>query len=236
MNKVERIKYLKLPFNFDVNLLNEDLKKVISFEWSDHFNKNGYEGSWTSVALYSANGEVNSIYIPAEPQELQETIVLKQCFYFKEVLSVFKAPIVSARLLNLKSESDIKPHKDYNLGYEDGCFRLHIPIITNDKVNFLLEGERVKMQPGECWYTNVNFTHSVSNFGETDRIHLVIDLERNEWTDDIFFSLASKEQLLAKELKILDIETVKLMISELENLDTPASKTLIAQLKKEHQI
>ncbi len=234
--EVEVVKFLKLPFNFNIDKLEQDLSSLEKLDWSNHFNKNGYSGTWSSIPLLSVDGELSTISVPLNEEKLLETKALKVSKYFKEVLRTFQTPIISARLLKLKKGSEIKPHKDHNLGYEDGCFRIHVPIITHEKVNFFIEEKRLNMLPGECWYTNVNHTHSVSNFSEIDRVHLVIDLERNEWSDSIFFSLCKKEQLLSKPTISYEIDTVKRMISELQHQNTETSKELIASLKKQYQL
>ncbi|SEB40578.1 Aspartyl/Asparaginyl beta-hydroxylase [Tenacibaculum sp. MAR_2009_124] len=236
MDEKEGVKFLKLPFKFHAEKLSKDLDKIEELNWSNHFNKNGYSGIWSSVALFSVDGELNNISVPLDGQKLLETKALNVSNYFSEVLAVFKAPILSARLLKLKSGSEIKPHEDHNLGYEDGCFRIHIPIITDEKVNFFIEDKRINMLPGECWYTNVNYTHSVSNFSKIDRVHIVIDLERNEWSDSVFFSLCKKEQLLLKPTINYNLETIKKMISELKLQNTETSKQLIESLKKQYQL
>jgi aspartyl/asparaginyl beta-hydroxylase (cupin superfamily) len=96
-------------------------------------------------------------------------------------LAAIRCPQQAARFLRLKAGSVIKEHTDYKLGYEDGEIRLHIPVATNPDVEFALNGERIEMREGECWYNNFNLPHRVANRGQTDRIHLVIDCEINDW-------------------------------------------------------
>lgn len=76
---------------------------------------------------------------------------------------------------------DIPPHRDMvgNVGF--GGLRLHIPIVTNDKVNFVVAGKKVVMGVGELWALDTSYTHSVSNFGNDNRIHLVMDVIVNDW-------------------------------------------------------
>ena len=76
------------------------------------------------------------------------------------------------------------------LDFEDGEVRLHIPVITNPDLEFILAGNRVVMQEGECWYLNVNQPHSVNNRGTTDRIHLVVDCVVNDWLRSLMLSTA----------------------------------------------
>lgn len=235
MERDKGVRFLKLPFKFDVKKLQTELQKVVTSKWNDHFNTRGYEGRWKSIALYAENGDEKNIFASVEKIKITETPFLKECPYLKEVVSTFKSSLISVRLLNLEKDSIIKPHRDHKLGYEDGCFRLHVPITSNNKVTFLLDNEVIDMQLGECWYTNVNYIHSVSNLGATNRIHLVIDLERNEWSDNLFFSLAEKERFFIHEEdnQIYDKQTIKKMISELKLQNTPASKELIIQLENQ---
>jgi Flp pilus assembly protein TadD len=55
------------------------------------------------------------------------------------------------------------------------CHRVHIPIITNEKNIFVVNGEEKIMQPGELWEINNELVHTVENRGEEDRVHLIID-------------------------------------------------------------
>ena len=227
-------KYLKLPFQFDEKRLLYDLELIKNQKWIPHFNQDGYEGNWKIIALYAKNGDASNVYeITSSANEISETQLLKGCSYLKEVIAKFECPLFSVRLLRLGKGAKIKPHRDNQLGYEDNNFRLHIPIITNDKVDFVLDGMRMEMLPGECWYTNVNFIHSVENNGDSDRIHLVIDGERNAWSDELFFSLAPRESFFPKKEDTYSRETLLQMIKELEQLNEPAAIQLITQFKEQ---
>ena len=191
-----KTKYLQLPFHFDEQKLKNDLEIIFNGKWSPMLYKHNYEGGWKSVALYAPDGNPENIFAYNDSRnELKPTPSLRDCHYLQEVIGSFKAPILSARLLRLSVGSIIKPHKDFKMGYEDNNFRIHIPITTNDQVSFVLDNEKLSLLPGQCWYINANFTHSVSNFGKEDRVHLVIDLERNSWSDELFFSLVPIETL-----------------------------------------
>jgi aspartyl/asparaginyl beta-hydroxylase (cupin superfamily) len=85
------------------------------------------------------------------------------------------------RLLRLGPGSRIREHRDYRLGLEDGEIGIHIPIVTNPKVEFFLNQKRLAMNEGECWYLNLNLLHRVENSGATERIHLVIHCIVNQW-------------------------------------------------------
>lgn len=88
------------------------------------------------------------------------------------------------------------------------------------------------MNEGECWYINANFTHAVANKGKEDRIHLVIDGIRNEWTDELFFNNAQKEGFEKKTVQN-NKEDKEKIIQELKKMNTPIADKLIADLLNE---
>lgn len=226
-------KFLKFPFQFDIVKLNHDLSLIIESNWIPHFNLAGYRGEWKAIPLYTNNGDESNIFaFSTDDSEVLETDIMKDCSYFKEVVESFNFPVLSARLLRLAAGAEIKPHRDHELGYEDGNFRLHIPIKTNQDVEFVLDGIHLKMLPGECWYTNVNYVHSVSNKGESDRVHLVIDGRRNEWSDNLFFSMAPEENFQPIPKENDSPETIKRIIEELNHSKEPAVKQLIDELQQ----
>ncbi|MEQ7798607.1 aspartyl/asparaginyl beta-hydroxylase domain-containing protein [Pedobacter sp. ASV1-7] len=225
----ELIKQLKLPFEFNVSLLQADVQRIQDNIWVAHYNKKDYDGSWTSLALYSKDGMSSTIYASMDSSStLKATEIMGLCTYIHEILEIFEFEKVAVRLMRLNAGAVIKPHRDNALGYEDGDFRLHIPIVTNPEVNFMLGGERVIMNEGTCWYINANEEHHVSNNGLTDRIHLVIDGKRNEWTDNIFFALAPESSFQKAERK-MTLKEQELMIEELKRMNTPAANAIIAQ-------
>lgn len=234
MKKNNRTVYLKLPFVFEVSKLQEELHGIMKQHWIPHFNTGGYDGEWKAISLYTKGGDESNIYVPSSSDNtIVETSLLKNSLYLKHVIDTFKCPIISARLLRLGVGAEIKPHRDFELGYEDGCFRLHIPIETNNHVKFVLDGEQLTMLPGECWYTNVNYIHSVSNFGERDRVHLVIDGQRNSWSDHLFFSLASEESFMPEPPEEESLETKARMIEELKRMNNPNNSDLILKLESD---
>lgn len=229
----ELVRYIKFPLLFDKELLKKDVSKVLSDNWVKHYNTNDYSGDWDSIALMSQGGKSSTIYaLPSNNDEVIFTEILDTCLYFKEVINQFKFQKTSVRLLRLSVGAEIKPHKDYCLGYEDGCFRIHIPIITNSEVEFILDNTRLIMNEGECWYINANFTHSVANRGKEDRIHLVIDGIRNEWTDELFFKNAKKDGFEKKIVQNTKEEREKI-IQELRKMNTPVAEKLISDLLNE---
>lgn len=227
----ELIRFIKFPIAFDREKLKNDFFKILNKNWILHYNTNDYNGKWTSIALMSENGKSNSIYaLPNNTENLIPTEILNSCNYFQEILEGFLFKKTAVRLLQLEVGAEVKPHTDNCLGYEDGSFRLHIPIITNDDVEFLLDGKRLIMNEGECWYIDANFIHSVANRGKENRIHLVIDGLKNEWTDTMFFKEAKPSQFVKKSPKMSE-DQKQLMIDELKRMNTPVANELLKGLE-----
>lgn len=225
-----------LPFQFDPALLQADLEKCMRFKFLNHYVPDNYDGENYILPLRSIAGKMDSnLAIPNSTSLYQDTIALKQCPYFREVINRFKCDKEAIRLMNLAPGGEMKVHTDYNCGYEDGLFRVHVPIITNEQVRFSLNDEVLIMYAGEVWYTNVNLPHGVINGGSTNRVHMVLDCIRNEWSDKLFDSMGydfSKEEIE----ETFSLETVVRMIEELEIQNTPAAKEQIADLKQKYQI
>ena len=188
------ISTFKLPFSFDPKPLQADLDRIAAGDWVAHFNAAYFEGQWSGVALRSTDGQSNRIYPDAHTKvSYADTPMLDRCPNVRAILELFKCPLRSVRFLGLAPGSLIKEHRDFDLRLEDGQARLHIPIRTNAEVDFFLDAHRIELHEGECWYLNLSLPHWVENRGSTDRIHLVIDCEVNEWLLGLLPAAAARE-------------------------------------------
>lgn len=68
----------------------------------------------------------------------------------------------------------IKPHQDANPAAK-WPHKIHIPIQTNEKVSFYIDGVGYHFSEGQAVEVNNMATHAVENAGETDRIHLIFE-------------------------------------------------------------
>lgn len=92
-----------------------------------------------------------------------------------ELLAGVHTSLCSARLLRLRPASTIHEHYDHDLGPPGRYLRLHIPLLSPPDVAFLLNGLRVPMQPGECWFRDLSRPRRVNNCSNLPRIHLVLN-------------------------------------------------------------
>ena len=87
---------------------------------------------------------------------------------------VEKGYFVRIILVKLSAKGEINPHKDH--GYSlSRAHRLHLPIITNDKVEFTIDGVTKNLAEGELYEINNRGLHSVKNLSNSARVHLILD-------------------------------------------------------------
>ena len=175
---------LRLNFHFVPFQLKEELKKIKSSEWINHYRKSHYDGDWAIAPLRSVKGHDQIIYAtPSNGQKdfYQDTSILKRCPYFQKVLSKFECHINAARLMNLKASAKILEHTDDMGDTTQREVRIHIPIQTNEQVAFYINHSLITMKEGSVWVGDFSLPHSVENNGSNDRIHLVLDCIPNPW-------------------------------------------------------
>jgi hypothetical protein len=221
--------FLELPFEFNHNKLLKDLQCVKNDEWISHPNTQAYDGSWLITSLTSTDGDTKNI-IALENQTYKNTPLLQRTSYIKDVIDMFKTKVESVRFMKLSSHSIIKEHCDKGSGFEEGYARLHIPIKTNDDVEFILNGDVKKMQPAKCYYIDAHNPHSVINNGDSERVHLLIDVVVNDWLEDIFVKNGFKKPNNKYGDKKITDENVNQIIESLELLGTDTAINIAKNL------
>jgi hypothetical protein len=159
----------------------EEARALPADAWLAHFNSAYYEGDWSGVALRSPGGRISLYPDPNARDPYRDTIYFERCPKLRESLLSLHTPVSSIRFLRLGSGARILEHRDYQIGVDYGEVRLHMPLETNPQVEFELDGRRVEMRAGECWYVDVTRQHRVFNGGQAARIHLVVDCAVNDW-------------------------------------------------------
>ena len=124
--------------------------KDFPFEWKGH----GYQ-----LVDFSISGNLNP---------LTNKIINK-------LENHFNGKVGKCLYISLPAGKKVYPHRDYGY-YLTNVHRCHIPIITNDRVEFFLNGEIVNMITGVCYEINNFNEHGVDNKGDSDRIHLLVDI------------------------------------------------------------
>ena len=120
---------------------------------------------------------------------LQDTSLLEEDGFqvINDILAKIPSTFERVRFMKIKANSGIGKHSDRidkDFGIEDGnIIRIHVPIRTNDQVEFYLwEGKKKLvnyLEEGHYYYVDVRAPHAVTNNSDVDRIHLVIDVYVN---------------------------------------------------------
>ncbi len=81
----------------------------------------------------------------------------------------------------------IRPHRDANPAAK-WPHKIHVPLLTNDKVAFFVDGVGYHFPEGEAVEVSNMAVHAVHNAGDTDRIHLIfeyydLDQQAPPWVD-----------------------------------------------------
>lgn len=191
---------LRLPLDFDPARLAAGMTAIAGSGWISHFVKQNYDGDWSVIPLRAQAGAthpVQMIFSSSTATEFVDTPMLAAAPYFREVLSAFACPLQAVRLMRLTPGSVINEHRDHDLRFEDGTVRIHIPVVTNEGVDFRLNGLRCPMAAGTSWYLRLSDPHSVANRGLTDRVHLVIDATVDGWVQALFERAKNHEGTMA---------------------------------------
>ncbi len=77
-------------------------------------------------------------------------------------------------LARMARGGEIKPHRDANAAAK-WPHKIHVPLLTNDKVTFYVDGIGYHLSEGEAAEVNNMGVHAVKNAGDDDRIHLIFE-------------------------------------------------------------
>ncbi|MFD2288924.1 aspartyl/asparaginyl beta-hydroxylase domain-containing protein [Pedobacter petrophilus] len=203
----------------------------LSYNWTAHFNTLHYKGSWTVLPLRTPGGMDNILPDLINSDRFGDHPNMMLFPHIKSFIDGMKCELMSVRLLRLAAGSVIKQHRDMELAFEKGEARLHIPIQTNAGVEFYINDERIIMNEGECWYINANLPHRVTNNGNTDRIHLVIDCKVNAWLKQ---RILNTDTIAHAPDESRSPELLKQMIISLKAQGTDRSLQMAMELQAEY--
>jgi len=82
--------------------------------------------------------------------------------------------IIRAMAAKLVAGGIIRPHKDSHPSFHHS-HRIHIPLTTNPRVRFMIDGRPYKFEVGQAYEINNQLTHSVMNKGDEDRVTFIFD-------------------------------------------------------------
>jgi quercetin dioxygenase-like cupin family protein len=175
---------IQLPLSFDAARMQEDIRAL----------NLGVFLEYDVLPLRAPAHMVDPSVVPPPPAddyadgswtEWRDTEALRASSYLSSVIDTFRAhsDVTMVRLIRLAPGGVVEEHADPTLGLHvpKSVIRLTIPILTNNAVQFFLNGDPVPMRPGDCWYLRLTDPHRVVNNGDTERINMTIDIVPNDW-------------------------------------------------------
>ncbi|MEM1403675.1 MAG: aspartyl/asparaginyl beta-hydroxylase domain-containing protein [Pseudomonadota bacterium] len=82
--------------------------------------------------------------------------------------------IIRAMAAKLKAGTTITPHTDNHESFRHS-HRIHVPISTNNRVRFMIDGRPHRLEVGKAYEINNQLRHGVMNGGDEDRITFIFD-------------------------------------------------------------
>jgi hypothetical protein len=189
----------------DVSLIDSIRTKLNSLDikFQNHYSNYNKKKSWSAISLRGYTPDIMRIEKPIEMNdkwkeehinekfELQDTYLREHFSEVDALLSQFgNLEIHRIRFMSLTpGGGELTRHTDQVDPDSGGSIgklaRIHFPITTNPKVEFGVwepTGNKkvVNMKEGEVWFLDTRKPHTVVNNGDTNRIHLVVDVVTNK--------------------------------------------------------
>lgn len=162
--------FFKFPVTRDITAAAEEVsQRIDKSDWIDH--PSGFHGN-SYIPITSYQGTINNL----KKTPVKETKFSDRLPAVTRLLKSFGFTVGISRLMRLEAGCEVPVHSDTN-EYWDKRVRVHIPLLSSEKVFFSCGNEEVVMVPGEVWTFNNWIRHGVRNEGADDRIHLVFDTE-----------------------------------------------------------
>jgi len=171
-------------------------------EYTNHYSNYNKKKPWGALSLRGYTSDPAFITKPEEMSKkwqlehidenfsMQDTELRTALPQVEEILKLLPGKLHRIRLMKLvPNGGELERHTDQvdsDSGVQNGkIMRFHFPIITNDDVVFTMWGvdgnpKSANMRVGECWFLDIRKPHQAINNGDSDRIHLVVDVEAND--------------------------------------------------------
>ena len=146
------------------NLIMEEIKKINADFWNDWPEKKLYteDMSWKVFPFYGF-----------------DTWIEHNCNLCPEITKILKQipNLKTASLSKLDAGTKLKPHKGW-ANLSNYVLRCHYGLIVPDKCSIYVENQEKQMLDNEIIVFDDSKIHSASNYGDSERIVLILDIKR----------------------------------------------------------
>jgi hypothetical protein len=169
--------YLIGTVPLDQERVSEDLAQVEPFGFVDSYTE-FVCGSWRTCMLWNATGDSGDARIRDYSGPAQMTEHGRKLSYLEELMtSHFNLDKLRfARITRLAPGSVVVPHRDY-VELDSEFVRIHVPLATASEAYASEEETIYRMGRGEVWFLDATKVHSIANFSQRNRIHLLLDFD-----------------------------------------------------------
>ncbi len=162
----------------DIRAIEEKLKSKTAEEWLENSLRQKqfavHKDTQSLVLKWCANTGTDT---PVETTRHYEDFepLLKPIMDLIQREYQYQQPVVrKAMFAKLRAGGEIIPHVDGAVALRM-VHRIHIPIVTNERVHFYIDNTDFPMKAGEVIEFDNTREHAVKNDSADDRIHLIID-------------------------------------------------------------
>jgi hypothetical protein len=166
-------------FEHDITQLKEKVLNISEEDWLKFKKRNDSfieHSSTDAICLYSEAEEGDEVYAEKiKNEEFLKLFVDDLKALNEKYLSVYKFGRMSRILLTrLDVHSKIPSHNDSGI-HLNYCRRTHIPIVTNDDVEFYVNDKLYSFKENMVYEFDNTKKHAVYNNSDHKRIHMIID-------------------------------------------------------------
>jgi hypothetical protein len=169
-----RVNFLKICENQDVSELKAKVAQLTENDWAQSDRHSQFDIHKETQSIQLLGDDMS--HTPPQKTRYFDLLAADVAPIIERLKGHFGREGVFIRVLiaRLNAQSEIKPHVDK--GYSlINCNRIHIPLFTNDQVQFSVGGESRILSEGEVWEINNADVHAVINASDSPRVHLIID-------------------------------------------------------------
>ncbi|MGH8251115.1 MAG: aspartyl/asparaginyl beta-hydroxylase domain-containing protein [Steroidobacteraceae bacterium] len=134
-----------------------------------------HEQTRSIVLLFAEVSEWPAVEVSKQPG--WERLAQSAVPVMHEIIGKWYPPggtIIRAMAAKLLAGGRILPHRDSHPSFGAG-HRIHVPIVTNPRVRFMIDGRPFNLEVGQAYEINNQKVHSVMNKGDADRINFIFD-------------------------------------------------------------
>jgi hypothetical protein len=200
-----------------------------SIPWREAYS-NYQSGGWYVAQLLNSSGSTEQLRIDGGAPV--PTPLLAQFPTIKQMLHETELDVRIARLARISPGSWMHEHND-EAGIGEVRQRLHIPLVSNPQAVLCFDGTHVHLAPGFMWkLDHERVPHAAANYGEADRVHLILDCRMNEALQHLIDGERISSDAV-RALPVLDDQARQELVSRARNLiedgDTHAGEALLLE-------